>query len=193
MSGKRVCVFGSYKRLKEAAHIVKLGYLLGKRGYIVVTGGFGGTMEDVSRGAKKAGTKTIGVTYYKPNDSRKRPNPYVDEEIKTDNIFERISTMMKISDAFIVLPGGTGTLLELASCLECINKGIIEIKPVVAFGSFWKKVVSVLGNELILNKGIQNKFGLKKCAQIVKFCTSPEDVVSSVEILCRMYNEEYTG
>jgi uncharacterized protein (TIGR00725 family) len=116
---KRVCVFGTYKNLgkKEKDDIIKLGRLLAENDIAVVSGGFGGSMEDVSKGAKLAGGKTIGVTYYKEEDiSHKTANEFVDEEIKTRDIFERINTMMKISDGFIILQGGTGTLWNYPPC-----------------------------------------------------------------------------
>ena len=66
---KKICIFGSYKSLgKKDEKIVKLGRLLAEKGFEVITGGFGGTMELISRGAKTAGGKTIGVTYYKYKD-----------------------------------------------------------------------------------------------------------------------------
>ena len=68
---KRVCVFGSYKDLgkKEKENIIKLGRLLAEKGFEVVSGGFSGTMEDISRGAKEAGGKTLGITFYKWKDA----------------------------------------------------------------------------------------------------------------------------
>ncbi len=147
---KKICVFGTYKALgdKEKAEVVKLGRLLAEGGFDVVSGGFGGIMEYVSQGAKSAGGKTVGVTYYRSeSDGAKKANEFIDEEIRTNNIFDRISAMMKISDGFIVLKGGTGTLLELAAILEHINKGMIPPKPVIALGSFWKDVAANLSYE----------------------------------------------
>ena len=165
---KTVCVFGSYKKLngKNREDILKLGKLLAEKGFIVISGGFGGTMEDVSRGAKEAGGKTIGVTYYKQSDSTKSANKFIDEEIRTENIFERITTMMKKSDAFIVLPGGTGTLLELAAVAEHINKGMMDPKPVIALGKFWKPVMDSL---------IDNPI-----SGLIKFADTPEEIASSL-------------
>ena len=79
--GKKVCVFGSYKDLgkKVKEDIVKLGKLLAEKGYTVVNGGFGGTMEDISRGAKEAGGRTIGVTYYKKKGPKKGGLQYCPE------------------------------------------------------------------------------------------------------------------
>ena len=184
---KRVCVFGSYKELgkKERENIVRLGNLLAKKGFIVVSGGFGGTMEDVSRGAKIAGGKTIGVTYYRVlkesiSAYRKKPNKYIDEEIKAKDIFERIDVMMKNSDAFIVLPGGTGTLLELAACLEHINKGLMKPKPIIALGNFWKDALEKLANEPVLSEEARSARNALSCRDLVTFVDTPEEAVAAL-------------
>ena len=164
---KKVCVFGTYKNLgkKEREDIVRLGKLLAEGGIAVVSGGFGGSMEDVSRGAKSAGGKTIGVTYYKDEDpSYKMANEFIDEEIRTKDIFERIDTMMKISDGFIALQGGTGTLLELAAILEHINKGMMPPKPIITIGRFWKGVVS----------------NLSDCSELVTFTKDVEEAAKEI-------------
>ena len=179
----KVCVFGSYKNLrkKEKADAVLLGRLLAAKGFEVVSGGFGGTMEDVSRGAKEAGGTTIGVTYYKWQDAPyKKPNKYIDEEIRTENIFERINVMMENSDAFIVFPGGTGTLLELAACLECINKGLSEPKPIIAVGTFWKAVLERLAEELVLNEKARAASAVRTCRDLVTFAANVEDAVTKL-------------
>ena len=188
---KRVCVFGSYKDLgkKEKENIIKLGRLLAEKGFEVVSGGFGGTMEDVSRGAKEAGGKTIGVTYYKwGNLSRakskdapyKKPNRYIDKEIRTKDIFERINAMMENSDAFIVLPGGTGTLLELAACLEHINKGLMKPKPIIALGNFWKDALEKLANEPVLSEEARSARNALSCRDLVTFVDTVEEAVEEI-------------
>ena len=187
MEEKKVCVFGSYRSLgpKREEGVVMLGRLLAEKGFVVVSGGFSGTMEDISRGAKEAGGKTIGVTYYKRFDpSGKAANRYIDEEIRTKNLFERIDTMMEISDAFIVLPGGTGTLLELAACLEHINKGIGAMKPIVALGDFWKCVLERLVEEPVLNEAVRSKFGTLSCRDLVTFVRRPEDAAREIKERC---------
>ena len=178
---KKVCVFGSYKNLgkKEKQKIVELGRLLAEGGFDVISGGFGGTMEDVSRGAKAAGGKTIGITYYKWQDaSYKKANKYIDKEIKTKDIFERINVMTKNSDAFIVLPGGTGTLLELAACLELVNKGLMEPKPIIALGDFWKGALERLAEEPVLNEEARSVRSALSCRDLVTFVTTPEEAVN---------------
>ena len=183
---KKVCVFGSYKDLagKEKEDILILGKLLAGKGFIIVSGGFGGTMEDVSRGAKSAGGKTIGVTYYKSEEAlRKSPNKYIDEEIEAKDIFERIDTMMKDSDAFIVLPGGTGTLLELAAVLEHINKGLMEPKPVIAIGNFWKSIVDRLKDEPLLNKKAKSTISASCCSDLVTFADNAREAIEKLELI----------
>jgi len=182
---KRVCVFGSYKdsgKIEKEA-VVKLGKLLAEKGFEIISGGFGGTMRDVSKGAKTAGGKTIGVTYYKYEDVSKRPNEYIDEEIKTKDIFERIDVMMEKSDAFIVLPGGTGTLLELAACLEHINKGLMKPKPIIALGNHWKDVIKTLSREPVLSEKARSARGALSCGDLVIFCDSVEKVIEKLSRL----------
>ena len=183
---KKICVFGSYKDLdkKEKEDILILGKLLAEKGFIIVSGGFGGTMEDISRGAKSAGGKTIGVTYYKSEEAlRKSPNKYIDEEIEAKDIFERIDTMMKDSDAFIVLPGGTGTLLELAAVLEHINKGLMEPKPVIAIGNFWKSIVDRLKDEPLLNKKAKSTISASCCSDLVTFADNAREAIEKLELI----------
>ena len=179
---KKVCVFGTYRNLgkKEKADIVKLGRLLAEKGIVVVSGGLGGSMEDVSKGAKSAGGKTIGVTYYKYEDVSKGTNKFIDEEIKTKDIFERIGKMMEISDGFIALQGGTGTLLELAAILEHINKGMMPPKPIIAIGDFWKGVVKNLSGEQILSREAKRRFNVENCSELVTFVKDVEEAVKKI-------------
>ncbi len=179
---KKICVFGTYKEMGggEREETVRLGRLLAEKGFAVVSGGFGGSMEDVSKGAKSAGGKTIGVTYYKYQDTSKGANRYVDEEIKTKDIFHRIAKMMEISDGFIVLQGGTGTLLELAAVLEHINKGMMPPKPIVAIGGFWKGVAENLMSEEILDRDTRSSLNIKNCGELVVFAEDTYDAVSKL-------------
>jgi len=175
---KTVCIFGSYKDLSQEKkeEIVRLGKLLAQMGITVMSGGFGGAMEDISRGAKSAGGKTIGVTCYPWGKERyKKANDFVDEEIEAKDFSERISIMLREADAFVVFPGGTGTLLELATVLEYVNKGLMEPKPIVALGDFCKRVFSCLKDEPIFSKKLKEKIGY--CTELVKFTETADDCV----------------
>ncbi len=180
---KKVCVFGTYKNLSKNAKdkIARLGRLLAEKGIAVVSGGFGGAMEDVSRGAKLAGGRTIGITYYKETDPPlKAANEFIEKEIRTKDIFARIAKMMEISDGFIVLEGGTGTLLELAAVLEHINKGMMPPKPIVAVGNFWKSVAKNLKYEEILNPLARKRFNAANCGELVTFAEDVDEAAKKI-------------
>ncbi len=179
---KSVCVFGSYKNLgkTQMLEVIKLGHLLAQNGFDVVTGGFGGTMESVSKGAKAAGGKTVGVTFYKwETPLYNSPNQFIDEEIIADLLWKRIEIMLDRADAFIILPGGTGTLLELAACLEFMNKGLMPIKPIIAIGSYWKPVIKRLNKELVFSNQAKAR-GNKYCHHLVLFANSVNDAVKKL-------------
>jgi uncharacterized protein (TIGR00730 family) len=176
----KVCIFGSYKDLskKQKAEIVRLGKLLAQEGITVVSGGFGGTMEDISRGAKSAGGKTIGVTCYQwEKPLYKKANEFVDEEIVADSLFARIEIMLNKADAFIVLPGGTGTLLELSAALEHMNKGLIESKPIIILGDFWKPVFKCLEKEPVFSEKTRAKHKISCCGELVTFVKTVDECI----------------
>ncbi|MFA5362948.1 MAG: LOG family protein [Candidatus Omnitrophota bacterium] len=177
---KKVCIFGSYKDLgaRQKEDVFRLGQMLAQKGFTVVSGGFGGTMEDVSRGAKSAGGRTIGVTYYKwENPLYKTANKFIDKEIVARHLLDRIDIMVKKSDAFIVFPGGTGTLLELSTVLEYMNKGLSVWKPVIAVGDFWKKVPAVLKKEPVFSENVRNLRKISHCHELVIFVETVDDCV----------------
>ena len=119
----------------------RVGELLARAGFSVATGGYGGTMEAVSRGAREAGGKTIGVTAAAFNTPA---NQWVEEEIRVGMWHERLLKLVELGAGYVVLPGGTGTLVELAVVWEWINKGFLQEKPVVILGDFWEPVVSAI-------------------------------------------------
>ena len=179
MRKKRICTFGSYKipGKREKDEMVDLGRLIASKGFEVVTGGFGGTMEYVSKGVKEAGGATIGITYYKRDAIRRCANRFVDKEIKAKNIFERISIMLDTSDGFIILPGGTGTLLELTACLECINKNIMKPKPIILLGDYWEPVIDRLKREPLLSKTARSALNAHYCSELISFASSSSEAI----------------
>ena len=76
---------------------------------------------------------------------RSGPNEYVTDEISTANLAERLAKLIELGDGYIVLPGGTGTLLELADVWEHKNKGFANVdKPIILMGSFWKPLTEMM-------------------------------------------------
>ena len=111
-----VSVFGSGK-VGEDTGSFKLaedvGYAIGQQGYVLANGGYAGTMLASAKGAARANGKIIGVVCSAFKNST--ANAYVTEEVFTSSLDERVKTLIDMADAYVVLPGATGTLLELAS------------------------------------------------------------------------------
>jgi uncharacterized protein (TIGR00730 family) len=136
-----VTVFGSSRpRAGDAQYAAAqaLGAELAEKGFVVCSGGYGGVMEAVSRGAKEAGGRTLGITakFFKA-----RANKWVDEEIRVKTWQERLFELVKRGHGYVVCPGGTGTLVELAVVWEMLNKGAMARKPLVVLGDFWGPVI----------------------------------------------------
>lgn len=143
-AAKTVSVFGSGRVEPGSAEYEtarQLGRALAQTGFAVCTGGYGGVMEAVSRGAKEAGGHTIGVT---AGMFAARANPWVEEEVRVTSWHERLLELIHRGDAYVVLPGGTGTLTELAVVWEWLHKGFLTDKPLVVLGSFWGPVVATV-------------------------------------------------
>ena len=118
---------------------LKLGRLLANAGHTVMTGGYCGTMEAVSRGAVEAGGNSIGVTCRQIEEYRPMgPNEWVKLVKATDTLSHRIDILTSEADAFLALPGGIGTLAELSTVY---NKMIISAIPseiLILIGDGWK-------------------------------------------------------
>ncbi len=141
---KTITVFGSSKPREgdeEYNLAYQLGSLLAKSGFDVCTGGFMGTMEAVSKGANEHGAQVIGVTV---DIWSSNPNRFITKEIKCDNLLERVNKLIELGDAFVVLQGGTGTLLELAAAWELANKGLMDHKPILCHSSMWQGIISIM-------------------------------------------------
>ncbi len=138
---KVITVFGSSRPEEghaEYAEAVELGKALAEAGFAVCTGGYGGVMEGVSRGAREAGGRVLAVTssFFKP-----RANRWVDEEITMATWQERLFELVRLGDGYVACKGGTGTLVELAVVWEMLNKKAMEHRPFVVLGNFWQPIL----------------------------------------------------
>lgn len=136
-----ITVFGSSRPRENHVDYEEaraLGRSLAEAGFSVCSGGYGGVMEAVSRGAKEKGGKTYGVTaeFFKP-----KANAWVDTEIRVNTWQERLFELIRIADGFVTCKGGTGTLVELSVVWEMLNKSVITGKPIVALGDFWSPIL----------------------------------------------------
>jgi hypothetical protein len=143
---KVVSVFGTGRaRAGDKNYILaeQLGRALAEAGFTIANGGYSGTMQAAAKGAAEAGGKTIGVTC--SAFAGVSANKYISREIVTSSLDERLDTLIKLGQAYVVLPGGTGTLLELAKVWELKNKGFINrSKPLILVGEFWKPLVDLV-------------------------------------------------
>ncbi|MDP6637256.1 MAG: LOG family protein [Phycisphaerae bacterium] len=143
-----IAVFGSNDAVDgqdefQRAH--EVGKTIARLGYQVANGGYGGTMEASSRGAKSLGGRTIGVTC---SIWKSSPNPYIDREIKTATLNERLETLIQAGrSGYVVLNGATGTLLELACVWELMAKKLMPRRPIVCLGDFWDPLLELMARE----------------------------------------------
>ncbi len=146
MKDKTITIFGTANaKPGEPTYTLayEIGKLLAQAGFTIANGGYGGTMLATAKGAAEAGGKTIGVTCSAFENSR--ANEYITREIVTKSLDERLDTLIKLGWAYVVLPGETGTLLELAKVWELKNKGFIkENKPIILVGKFWEPLVDLI-------------------------------------------------
>lgn len=136
-----VTVFGSSRPVAGDAgyeEALALGGLLAAAGLAVCSGGYGGVMEAVSRGAKERGGKTYGVT---SEFFGRAANRWVDVEVRTHTWQERLFELIRLGDAFVACAGGTGTLVEFSVVWEMLNKSVMPARPFVALGEFWVPVI----------------------------------------------------
>ena len=180
-------VFGSHRPRPgdsdyEEAHA--LGRALAGAGFDVATGGYGGTMEAALRGALEGGREAYGYTC---EIFPAAANDFVGREVASATLFERIENCLVGCHGYVVLKGGTGTLLELAACWEMFNKKMITPKPVVCLGDFWRPVVGTLATE----NSVENVDSLRptsgSAADSIGFAA---DVQKAVEILVGKLGEK---
>jgi len=144
---KTIAIFGSSAPAADSPNYnqaFELGKALAQAGYRIANGGYGGTMAAAAKGAKEIGSPTIGVTC--SAFGRNGPNPWIDKEIKTNTLSQRLDTFINLADAYIALPGSTGTLLEIAMVWELINKHFLPQRPIIFLSDYWKPVIDTVIN-----------------------------------------------
>ncbi len=126
----------------------ELGKLLAGRGHAVLTGGYMGTMEAVSRGACEAGGHVIGVTCEDIETWRHTgANQWVKEERKKKTLIERLQVLIEGCDAAMALPGGAGTLAEISLMWNLMIVESLPPRPLILIGSGWQSTFDQFFNE----------------------------------------------
>ncbi len=148
MDEKIITIFGTGRATAgdsayELAYAI--GWGLGRKRITIANGGYMGTMLAAAKGAAEAGGEVVGVAC---SAFKGRANEYVSREIVTKSLDERLDTLIRLGQAYIVLPGGTGTLLELAKVWELKNKGFLDgEKTIILVGEFWKPLVDLVASD----------------------------------------------
>ena len=167
-----VAVFGSNDAVEGDMAFLQaheVGKALARLGYKVANGGYGGTMEASSRGAKSQFGDTIGVTC---SIWKSKPNPYIGREIRTASLSERLDTLIQTgTSGYVVLPGATGTLAELACVWETAAKGLADRRPIVCLGDFWRPVLDLMASER------------PSCSEYVKCVETPRELAGHFDSL----------
>jgi uncharacterized protein (TIGR00730 family) len=141
-----VTVFGSARVKPDDPHYQlarEMGAAIVRLGFTVMTGGGPGIMEAANRGAKEAGGRSVGCNIELPFEQAS--NPYLDLCVRLHYFFVRKALLVKYSYAFVVMPGGAGTLDELFEALTLIQNGKIQNFPIVIMGTdYWKELLGFI-------------------------------------------------
>lgn len=173
-----VSIFGS-TRIKPEDEIYakaeRIGELLAQSGFAIITGGGPGVMEAANKGASKVGGKSIGLNIELPLEQK--PNPYANITLRFRYFFVRKVMFVKYAVAYVILPGGFGTLDELFESVTLIQTNKIKPFPVILVGSeYWKGLLNWL-RDVVLKEGKISQSDL----EIFRVVDDPEEVLKIIK------------
>lgn len=172
-----VTIFGSARVKPEDKYYQMaedLGRLLAKSGFAVITGGGPGIMEAANKGAAEAGGQSLGMNIRLPFEQK--PNPYANIQIDYKYFFIRKVMFVKYAMAYVILPGGYGTMDELFEALTLIQTKRVKSFPVILMGrDYWQGLLDWLKN-CMLEKDMINPFDL----EMIHIIDDPEQVVKHI-------------
>lgn len=176
--GPCVTVFGSARFSENHPYYAlarEMGKLLAQTGFAVMTGGGPGIMEAANRGAKDAGGYSIGCNIQLPFEQH--PNSFLDRWVTFKNFFVRKVMLIKYSYAFVVPPGGIGTLDEVFETLTLIQTKKIESFPIILLGKDYWSGLKEMVTERLLAAGTVSREDLK----LLHYTDSPEEALRCIK------------
>lgn len=173
-----VTIFGSTRAQPEDEEYRKaewIGRLLAENGFTVITGGGGGVMEAANKGASLAGGKSVGINIELPLEQI--PNPYANIALRFRYFFVRKVMFVKYAVAYVILPGGFGTMDELFEAITLIQTQKIKPFPVILVGSgYWKGLLDWIKG-VVLKEGKISEDDL----DIVQVIDEPPEIVRTIK------------
>ncbi len=153
----------------------EIAYRLGQLGFSIITGGGPGVMEAANKGALKAGVTSVGLNIELPEEQL--CNPYSTKSITFNHFFVRKVMLVKYATAFIIMPGGLGTLDELTEVLTLMQTHKIKPFPVVLFnGAYWQGLLDWLKGSVLARK-----FIFEDDLKLLRVCEHPDEVAEAVQ------------
>jgi uncharacterized protein (TIGR00730 family) len=172
-----VTIYGSARSLpdsKDYASATEIAHLLGHQGFNIITGGGPGLMEAANKGANEAGVKSVGLNIMLATEQE--CNAYATLSIMFNHFFVRKVMLVKYATAFVIMPGGLGTLDELTEVLNLIQSDTIKPFPVILFDSaFWQGYLTWMENNCLSRQYIS-----ESDLQLLRLCDRPDEVVDVV-------------
>jgi uncharacterized protein (TIGR00730 family) len=179
-----VSIYGS-ARVKPGDRLYlkteEIAYSLGKAGFSIITGGGPGLMEAANKGAHKAGVKSVGVNIELPEEQM--PNTYSNISLSLRHFFVRKVLLVKYATAFVIMPGGLGTLDELTEVLTLMQTLKIRPFPVLLYGSdYWNGFL-----DWLKNRTLAGGFISEEDLHLLRVCDGTEEIVNAV---CKWYRKQ---
>jgi uncharacterized protein (TIGR00730 family) len=173
-----VTIYGSSRLRpddKIYAQTEEIAYRLGQSGFSIVTGGGPGVMEAANKGARRAGVTSVGLNISLPEEQIS--NAYATKSITFDHFFTRKVMLVKYAVAFVIIPGGLGTLDELTEVLTLMQTHKIKPFPVVLFNSeFWNGFLDWLRGSVLFRNYVS-----EKDFDLLRVLDQPEEVVEAIQ------------
>jgi uncharacterized protein (TIGR00730 family) len=175
--GPAVSIFGSARTLSDDPQYKKaesLSALFVKNGFGVITGGGGGIMEAANKGAAEAGGTSVGLNIRLPFEQK--PNPFATLQMEFKYFFIRKVMFIKYAAAYVVMPGGFGTLDEFFEVMTLVQTQRIRPFPIILVGTqYWRGLLDWIRKQLLAQRLIS-----PKDLDIIQVMDDPEDIVSTV-------------
>lgn len=169
---KRLSAFGSSRIGPEAtvfADVETLSRRLAEQGWDGMTGGHQGMMAAFSQGIRRGGGHVRGITLERfPTP----PDNTLSEEVRAKDFFERMQVLIEDADAYLVLPGGLGTLAELAMTWDLLAINVLEPRPLILYGEMWSQTIQQVQSALVMS--VDHTFSL------IRTCESHEEVLAAL-------------